>query len=482
MATRVEPRTSAPVIGGRYRIDGLLGEGGMARVFDAFDERLERRVALKVLRPETEALAGMRQRFQQEARIAARLVHPNIVAVLDYGDDHSTSYLVMEWLPGTTLREEIARGPLPVPRLLQVVTETLAALDAAHRFGVLHRDVKPSNILLTGDGEAKMADFGIAKSLDERLGRGVVREDVTITGVVLGTPGYLAPERRMGHPATVQSDLYAVGAVMVEGSTGRRAGLAPTVPEGLPPTVAVVAGRALAADPRARFESASEMSRALRPPRGPVIATQPVRTTPMRVPTSLGQQARRPRRGRRRRALFAAAAGVLGVAALAASLFVLVVGTSEPTGPASLPSASRGAHTTARTQRTDPERTAISALATALAGGGLPGDPALAQALEATAAQPPGAGRTAQAERAVSLAQVLLDGGGITSGQYHDVLDVLAPTGTTPPAAPTTVPTQPTPGFGGPGAGPLTGPGGGPGDDAGHPHGNGDRGRNRDQG
>ena len=132
-------------------------------MFDAFDARLERRVALKVLRLETEALPGMRQRFQQEARIAAHLVHPNIVAVLDYGEDRSTSYLVMERLPGTTLRDEILRGPLALPRLLQVVTETLAALDAAHRFGVLHRDVKPSNILLTEDGHAKITDFGIGE-------------------------------------------------------------------------------------------------------------------------------------------------------------------------------------------------------------------------------------------------------------------------------------------------------------------------------
>ena len=103
------------MIGGRYRIEGLLGEGGMARVFDAFDERLERQVAVKILRPETQAVAGMRQRFQQEALIAARLIHPHIVAVLDFGEDNATSsYLVMERLPGSTLRDEIvARGPLP---------------------------------------------------------------------------------------------------------------------------------------------------------------------------------------------------------------------------------------------------------------------------------------------------------------------------------------------------------------------------------
>ena len=105
------------MIGGRYRLHALLGEGGMARVFDSFDERLERPVAVKILRPETEALPGMRKRFQQEARISARLVHPNIVAVLDYGEDGPASYLVMERLPGRTLRDEMARGPMPPERL-----------------------------------------------------------------------------------------------------------------------------------------------------------------------------------------------------------------------------------------------------------------------------------------------------------------------------------------------------------------------------
>ena len=113
----MEARAVIGRVGGRYRLDALLGEGGMARVFDSFDERLERPVAVKILRPETDALPGMRKRFQQEARISARLVHPNIVAVLDYGEDGAASYLVMERLPGRTLRDEIARGPMPPERL-----------------------------------------------------------------------------------------------------------------------------------------------------------------------------------------------------------------------------------------------------------------------------------------------------------------------------------------------------------------------------
>ena len=234
----------------------------MARVFDAFDERLERPAAVKILRAETRALPGMRERFQQEALIAARLIHPHIVAVLDFGEDHASSYLVMERLPGTTLRDEIiARGPLSSQRVMLVMTETLAALHAAHSRGVLHRDIKPSNILLQQDGHTKITDFGIAKSFDLRTDPAPPADDMTMTGVVLGTPGYLSPERRSGYPATVQSDLYAVGAVMVEALTGQRLG---------PGAAADGAGcRALRCatwpvapwptDPRERFAPANEM-------------------------------------------------------------------------------------------------------------------------------------------------------------------------------------------------------------------------------
>ena len=241
----METRSAPPVIGGRYRIDGVLGEGGMARVFDAFDERLERQVAVKILRPETLAVAGMRQRFQQEALIAARLIHPHIVAVLDFGENDTSSYLVMERLPGSTLRDEIvARGPLPAERVMLVLAETLTALAAAHRFGVLHRDIKPSNILLQQDGHTKITDFGIAKSFDIRPGPNALTDDMTMTGFVLGTPGYLAPERRAGSPATVQSDLYSVGAVMVEALTGQRLGPGVASTERLPPRVRDLACRA----------------------------------------------------------------------------------------------------------------------------------------------------------------------------------------------------------------------------------------------
>ncbi len=465
--TGVEARAAAGIIGGRYRISGLLGEGGMARVFDAFDDRLERSVAVKILRPEIESLPGMRTRFQQEARIAARLVHPNIVAVLDFGEDGSTSYLVMERLPGTTLRDEIVHGPLALPRVRFVIAEALAALAAAHARGVLHRDIKPSNILLQGDGHTKIADFGIAKSFDTHSLAHPVSDDLTLTGVVLGTPGYLAPERRTGGSATVQSDLFAVGAMMVEAVTGRRAVPGGRGAEDLPPPLRDVACRALAVDPHDRFPSARAMWQALgssetaprpaRPlPGTPATATGPIAPPPTPAVTAVQRRPGpvppgEPRRRRRRRSR----ALVVAACAAAATLVAAVVLLAHHGGPPSVPAASATSHNVALAQskRSDTEGAAISAVATSLAGGDLPGDGAMAHALDTTAAQRPGPNRQASAEQALSLAGVLLSGGGITPGQYLDVVNVLQPTGATVPTTTvpsttvpsTTVPTAPAP-------------------------------------
>ncbi len=469
--TEVKTRSAPPLIGGRYRIDGMLGEGGMARVFDAFDERLERPVAVKILRSATQALPGMRQRFQQEALIAARLIHPHIVAVLDYGEDRTSSYLVMERLPGSTLRDEIvARGPLPTQRVLGVMAETLGALAAAHKFGVLHRDIKPGNILLQEDGHTKITDFGIAKSSDIQLDLDFPSDDMTKTGVVLGTPGYLAPERTSGQPATVQSDLYSVGAVMVETLTGRRIAPGAAATEGLLPPFRDVARRALAADPRERFGSASEMLRTLQlhaaEPTPVIRSAHTQRSRTATKPAPFGPPLRRPAavftpppparprpapvRGRRRRARLAAVASLT----LLAALVLMLEGASRPTGPA----ASAAKHHVARPEtptltqtQTQPEpqakaptpappvdavSSAIAALATSL--DGRLGDGALAHALDTTAAQQPGADRRSSAQQVLSLAQVLLDDGVITSGQYQDVMNVLQPTGVDVPKTPTT--------------------------------------------
>ncbi len=467
----VHSRTAAQVIGGRYRIDGLLGQGGMARVFDAVDERLERRVAVKILHTETEGLPGMRRRFEHEARIAARLAHPNIVAVLDYGEDGASSYLVMERLPGATLRDEIDRGPLAPPRLTAVVSEVLAALELAHRSGVLHRDVKPSNVLLQDDGHVKLADFGIAKSVETRAGSGEPPDDVTITGMVLGTPGYLAPERRWGGAATVQSDLFAVGAVIVESALGQPPlPDDPTAPESLAAPFGEVARRALAIDPAERFPSAGDMRRALG-------ATQPVPTATALLP----RQGDRGAPGRTRR-LPVAALAALSVVVLVAALVAALAPGDRSSGPAATP-ASAAAHapaaphvtgatatrpsTTTTTQ--DPDVTAIDTLAASLAGDGGAGDAALAAALETTATQPAGPARQASAQRTLDLASLLLDAGALTRSQYDDVVTALAPAGAsavgvagTPPSAPAPA-GSPGPAGGGPAPGHLHGHDSGPG-------------------
>ena len=453
------------MIGGRYRLNGLLGEGGMARVFDGFDERLERPVAVKILRPETEALPGMRKRFQQEARISARLVHPNIVAVLDYGEEGGASYLVMERLPGRTLRDEIARGPMPPERLAALTTDTLGALAAAHRFGVLHRDIKPSNILIDDDGHARITDFGIAKSFDAHVASDAT-SDMTMTGVVLGTPGYLAPERRAGHSATVQSDLYSVGAVMVEAMSGRRLVPGEDQARDLPPDLRPIATTALATDPRRRFSSAEEMLEALRTRERPsALGTAPVGATePMEAataalpasprtsvlpspPTPLSPRSLVARRWRRY--LLPGAAALIVLALLL--LFLLTPGEPAPTTGSSTSRTTAVQHRTGTSK--DTEGTAIRQLASSLNGGGWPGDAALASSLDATAAAKPGTARAAAAEETLTLASVLFAGGGISGTQFQDVTSVLQPTGASVPTTtvPTTAPAPP--GHGGPGHG-----------------------------
>ena len=190
----------------------------MADVYDALDLRLERAVAVKVLRPEMALRDDVRLRFQVEARAAAGLTHPNAVAVFDTGEHEGLPYLVMERLPGDSLAEYLAEGPIDTDWLREAAVGVLGALAAAHEAGIVHRDVKPGNILLTSDGRAKITDFGIAKS----LGTGGDKSDLTQTGQLVGTPAYLAPERLEGHLATPRSDLFALGVVLYEAFAGRK--------------------------------------------------------------------------------------------------------------------------------------------------------------------------------------------------------------------------------------------------------------------
>ena len=267
---------SQTTIADRYELGERLGHGGMADVWAARDLRLRRDVAVKFLSPGVARRADGKARFEAEARSAASLNHPNIVTVYDSGEHDGSPFLVMERLPGRTLADEIANAPLDLERALSVASDVLAALEAAHGAGIVHRDIKPANVLLCPDGTAKVADFGIAKAASE--------VDVTTGRVILGTPGYLPPERLAGRPATPASDLYSVGVLLYEALSGRApfddpspVAAAKAVQRELPPALAqlrpdlpahLVAAveRAMEKDPGRRFASAAEMAEALSGP------------------------------------------------------------------------------------------------------------------------------------------------------------------------------------------------------------------------
>jgi serine/threonine-protein kinase len=266
---------SERLLGGRYELEQLLGQGGMAQVYRARDRVLDRPVAVKLLRPEYANDATFVARFQREARAAANLVHPNIVAVYDVGQDGNQHYIVMEYIAGRTLKEFIReRAPLPVDLALRIAEEVCTALEYAHRHGLIHRDIKPQNILLDEEGEVvKVADFGIAKSrLDP---------ESTADRLALGTVKYISPEQARGVEVVPQSDLYSLGVVLYEMLTGRQPfdGETPVsialqhieaepppprqINPYIPPAVEAILLRALAKNPRERYASAREMRQAL---------------------------------------------------------------------------------------------------------------------------------------------------------------------------------------------------------------------------
>ncbi|CCW13887.1 serine/threonine-protein kinase [Rhodococcus aetherivorans] len=263
------------LLAGRYELRGLLGCGGMGEIHDGWDTRLGRPVAVKVLRGEFGRQPDVRRRFEAEARAAANLTDPHIVAVHDSGEDAGVPYIVMERLPGRTLADEIALGPMPEDRVRAILIAVVAAVAAAHDAGILHRDIKPGNILFTETGTVKVTDFGIAKSAGE---------DYTRTGELVGTVAYLSPDRLSGTPASVTDDLYAAGAVGYEALTGRKPydydnllALARAITQGPPPPLATarpdvdsalvaVIERAMAREPEHRFGSARDMLAALREP------------------------------------------------------------------------------------------------------------------------------------------------------------------------------------------------------------------------
>ena len=200
-------------LNGRYRLDAQIGYGGMSTVYRGFDNVLERSVAVKLMHGEIAADSDQLERFRREARAVAQLSHPHVVGVIDAGEDEGHPYIVFEYCDGETLKDRIRRmGRLPVDEAIAYGIEIARALGAAHACHIVHRDVKPQNVLLDDEGSAKVTDFGIARSLDE--------EGLTADGRVLGTTDYVSPEQALGHDVNGQSDIYSLGIVLFEMLTG----------------------------------------------------------------------------------------------------------------------------------------------------------------------------------------------------------------------------------------------------------------------
>jgi tRNA A-37 threonylcarbamoyl transferase component Bud32 len=201
------------ILNGRYRLEARIGAGGMSTVYRATDETLQRQVAIKLMNREIASDSDQLERFRREARAVAQLSHPHIVGVIDYGEDDSRPYIVFEYVEGETLKERIRRtGRLPTTEAVAYAIEIARALGVAHARHIVHRDVKPQNVLIDEEGRAKVTDFGIARTLDE--------EGLTADGRVLGTTDYVSPEQALGRPVTGQSDLYSLGVVLYEMLTG----------------------------------------------------------------------------------------------------------------------------------------------------------------------------------------------------------------------------------------------------------------------
>ena len=202
------------VISGRYELEELCGTGGMSSVWRANDRLLERKVAVKILHQGYGEDDEYVERFRREARSVARLAHPNIVTVIDRGEDEGRQFIVFEFVEGQNLKQVVERrGPLPIDEVVELGLAIARGLAFAHDQGIVHRDVKPQNVILNGDGRAKVTDFGIARSLD-------VERGMTQTGTVLGTSHYVAPEQASGERVDAQSDVYSLGCVLYELLTG----------------------------------------------------------------------------------------------------------------------------------------------------------------------------------------------------------------------------------------------------------------------
>jgi hypothetical protein len=286
---------SIPARIGRFEIHEALGAGGMGVVYRAHDTRLDREVALKVLTDGLAAGIDAVRRFEQEARAASSLNHPNIVTVFDAGIDGHTAYIVTELLQGTTLRERLSRRPIAVDAMLDIAVQIAAGLSAAHRAGIVHRDVKPQNIFVTRTGVVKLLDFGVAR-LEKAADPGPVDDtrplaSDTGAGLVLGTPAYMAPEQIRGQAADARADIFAFGCVLHEMMCGTgpferatpadaMAAVLAEAPPARPPHVGApglerIVGRCLEKDPTDRFQSAADLRFALEAVRDAIAVPPP---------------------------------------------------------------------------------------------------------------------------------------------------------------------------------------------------------------
>jgi eukaryotic-like serine/threonine-protein kinase len=354
--------TTPQVLGERYEIGGVLGRGGMAEVHRGRDLRLGREVAVKVLRSDLARDPSFQVRFRREAQAAASLNHPAIVAVYDTGEDRTTTgatpYIVMEYVEGDTLRDVLRReGVLPPERAMSLSADICAALDFSHRNGIVHRDVKPGNVMLTPDGTVKVMDFGIARAVSDSAAT------MTSTAAVIGTAQYLSPEQARGEAVDARSDVYSVGCLLYELVTGappftgdspvsvayqhvrEDPKLPSSVNPAVPPELDAIVLKSLSKNPANRYQSAAEMRNdLLRALAGQRVEATPVmgadeRTTILgATPASYGgddgwddeEAARRRKRNR----LIAAVVGALVLVGAVVGIALLVNSGDEEAPPA----------------------------------------------------------------------------------------------------------------------------------------------------
>jgi serine/threonine-protein kinase len=265
---------------GRYQVRGVLGKGAMGLVYDGYDAKLKRRVAIKTIQTSTLDEATARhyeKRFRREVRAVARLNHPHIVQVYDFGAEGELAYIVMEYIDGRELKDYFdGKERFDLPTILRLMIELLDALDFAHEAGIIHRDVKPANVMLDSRGHAKLTDFGVARFTEPDAGD----PDTTRVGAIIGTPSYMSPEQIQGQPLDRRSDVFSAGVLLYQLLTGRKPfegtqwalakkiiqddPLWPSALAGVPQEYDRVLVRAMAKSPDARYPSAKRFANALR--------------------------------------------------------------------------------------------------------------------------------------------------------------------------------------------------------------------------